>query len=276
MSYIADFKSTAFGLFTTDTNASNLADAGQRFSLSDGREVALVQNGATALVSGNLIQHSAIVANHQNIAVTAYSAGTPSSNYNTTTVITAQNTTSPTVTVTLGATKLNVNQYQGGLAVVNAGTGIGQTLKIKSNPSAAASATGVIITLEDLPAVALDATSKLCLVAQSYTGVVINPTTATAAPAGVTLYPIPASTLNTYDATSGALTVVGTYTYGFIQTKGQVSCLSDTNTATVGLGLISSTTTAGTVAVATATGNRVGIAYQTSVSAEARTIFVNL
>lgn len=276
MSFISDFKSTNFDLFKTDSNASNLSEAGQKFLTSDGREVALIQNGAVALTAGKLTQHSAIVANHQNLAVTAYSAGTPASNYNTTTAITNQSTVPATITLTLGATVLNSNQYQGGYAVVNAGTGIGQTLVIKSNVNAAASATGVVITLEDTPLVALDATSKINLIAQPYSGVVINPTTATASPAGVTLYAIPASVANTYDGTSGALTVVGTYQYGFIVTRGIVSCLSDTNTATVGLGVMSSTTTAGTIAVATATGNRVGVAYQTSVSAEARAIDLHL
>lgn len=276
MSYISDYKGSNFALFQTSTDPSNLTDCGQKFQTADGREVALVQNGATALVAGNLIQHSAIVANHQNLTVTAFSAGTPASNYNTTTVITNQTSSPATVTVTLGATKLNVGQYNGGYAVVNAGTGIGQTLRIRSNPAAVSSGTGVIITLEDSPIVALDTSSKICLIAQPYTAVVINPITATASPAGVTLYAIPASTLNTYDATSGALTATGTYSYGFIATRGVVSCLSDASVAAVGLGIMSSTTTAGTITVATATGNRVGVAYQTGISAEARTVDIHL
>lgn len=263
MSYISDFKSALIGLFQTSTDNSAQVEVGQRFYSSDGREFVLVKNGTVALVAGNLIQHSPIVANHQNLAVTAFSAASASTG------------ALATVTVTLGATQAAPNLYQGGLAVVNAGTGIGQTLRISSHPATAASGS-MAVTLEDNPVVALDTTSKICLIAQPYSGVVINPTTATASPAGVSLYAIPASTTTTQVIGGVTYTVPSTNYYGFIQTKGVVSCLSDVSVASVGLRVSSSTTTAGAITVGAATLNSVGVAYQTGISAESRAIFVNL
>lgn len=263
MSYITDPKGAQFGLFTTTTDASCMTMVGQRFHTEDGREVVLFQNGTVALTSGVLTQHSPIVADHQDIDVVAYTAAN---------TVTGQ---PASFTATLGATKANENQYQGGFAVVNSGPGIGQTLRIASSSATAAS--GVItITLEDAPVTALTTASHVDLIAAPYTGVVIAPTTATASEAGVTLYPVAASVANTYDGTTGALTAVGTPSFGFMVVQGLTSCLSDASVAGVGLGIMRSTTTAGCITVATATGARVGSAYQTSVSAEARAVMINL
>jgi hypothetical protein len=263
MIYLTDPKGAQFGLFKTDTDPSDATMVGQRFQTEDGNEVVLFQNGSVALVSGVLTQHSPIVANHQNIAVVTYT------NVNQTTG------TPATITATLGATVANANQYAGGLAVVNAGTGKGQTLTISESSATAAS--GVITLTLALPAsVALDNTSKLDLIARPYTGVVIAPTTATASVSAVTLYPVPASVLNTYDGTSGALLTVGTYQYAFGVVRGVTSCLSDASVAAVGLGISRSTTTAGSITVQAATLASIGNAYQTSVSAENRAVFINL
>lgn len=243
-------------LFST-VGSQTLTACGEMFDSSDGRSFVLVSNSTTALVAGNLIQAPAIVANHQNLTVTAFAPVSTSTNL------------PATVTVTLGGTAATSQQYAQGYAIVNSGTGIGQTLKIQSNPAQASTTGALVVTLEDAPVVALDTTSTICLIPNLYTNVVINPTTATNTPVGVTLYAIPAST-----AVSG--TTPGTFYFGLIQTKGAVSCLADASTAAVGLGLIPSTTTAGTVTVATATGARIGRALQATVSAQARTIYLHL
>lgn len=223
---------------------------GERFDASDGREFVLVLNGTTALAAGNLVQGSPVIANHQNVAVTAYSAASTNTG------------ASATVTVTLGNTAATINQYAGGYAVVNAGTGIGQTLKIASNPAANASAS-LVVTLEDAPLTALDATSKICLIPNLYNGVVVNPTTATNTPLGVTLYAITGSTAST------------TNVFGLIQSKGPVSCLSN-GAIGVGLGVKPSTVVAGAVSVTDATGAQVGRALQAGVDTESRAIYVDL
>lgn len=245
MSYITNPKGSSFGLFKTDTDSSNITIVGQRFDTEDGRQVVLFKAGAVDLVSGVLTQNSPLVANHQALAVTSFTAASTS------------NGTPATIVATLGATAATAQQYQGGFVTVESGTGIGQMLRIASSTAASASAS-ITIALEDAPAVALDNTSVICLTAAPYTGVVINPTTATASPAGVTLYPV----------TAGS--------YGYMVVRGITACLSDATVAAVGLGLTASTTTAGCITLGTATGNRVGIAYQTSISAKARPIFVNL
>lgn len=263
MSYITDPKGAQFGLFKTDNDPSDYTMCGQRFHTEDGREVVLFQNGTVALAAGVLTQHSPIIAAHQNIAVVAYTAANP---------VTGEKAF---LTATLGATKADENYYQGGLLVVNAGVGIGQTLKIASSSPTAAS--GVItIVLEDEPIVALTSASFVCLIKPAYTGVVISPTTPTAGVAGVTLYAVPASVANTYNGTSGVLTALGTPSFGWMVTKGMTSCLSDVSVSAVGLGIARSTTTAGAITVQAATLACIGEAYQTGVSAESRTIRLNV
>jgi hypothetical protein len=272
MSYITDFKSSAFALFKQATSVSTGTGAvqpdavtyvGQKFTLNDGREVAIIGNGAVALTSGVLVQGEALVANHQNLAV-AVPATTPA--------------TAGTfaISVTLGATLLKTNYYMGGYAIVNAGTGIGQTLRIASHSNAVASAAGVIITLEDALVVTLDATSKVSLYPNPYRAVVINPTTATNTPVGVTLYPVAAAVAPTTDGTTGAQTAAGTQQYAFVQTKGVVSVLSDATVAGIGLGVMPSTSTAGCVTVQAATGANIGRAMILGVSAESRAVFLDL
>lgn len=271
MSYISDFKSSAFALFKQATSASTgtgdvMMDAatyvGQRFATNDGREVAIVSNGTTALVPGVLVQGEPITANHQNLAVAV------------TSVPATAGTTA--VSVTIGATLLKTNQYAGGYLVVNAGTGAGQTLRIASHANAAASASGVVINLEDAILTTLDATSKVCLIPNPFGNVVINPTTATSAPVGVTISPVAASVAPTTNGTTGLQTAPGVAQYAFVQTKGVVSCLGDATVAGAGLGIIPSTATAGAITVATATGANIGRALQASVSTERRTVFIDL
>jgi hypothetical protein len=271
MTYISDFKSAVETIFKQCTSASTgtgpiQQDAatyvGQKFALNDGREVVFVANGAVPLTSGVLVQGPILTANHQGlaVAVTTYTAAIGATQ----------------VSVTLGATLLKTNQYQGGYLVVDSGTGIGQTLRISGHLNAAASAAGVVINLEDPLVVALDATSTVCLIPNQYNGVLIEATGLTATPVGVSFYPISASTAPTTDGTTGKQTVDGVFQYGFLISKGAVSCLSDANTATTGLGVMPSTSTAGCVAVQTATGANIGRALQATVSAKARCVYIDL
>lgn len=255
-------QATSVATGTGFVDPSFVTYVGQRFDTADGRELVLVSNAATALVSGVLIQAPAIVAGHQTLAMTVPTA-TPA------TAGLFQ------ILVTNGATVINAGFYNGGYAIVKDGTGIGQTLRISSHPGAAASAT-CLITLEDPIQVTLDTTSVINLIQNPYQNVIIAPTTATGNVVGVTLGPVAASVAPTWNGTSGAVSTVGTQQYALLQSKGIVSCLSDANVATVGLGLMRSTTTAGTVAVRTATGADVGNALQTTISAKAGAIFIDL
>src|SRR6185295_11093375 len=137
MSYISDFKSSPIALFgvngvnqSTDTSLATLV--GVKFVSDDGRVFTLVQNGASALASGVLVQGPATIgANHIGLTVAAAAA-----------------TGATSITATLGGTATTANQYAGGYAVISAGTGFGQTLAIASNT--AKGTTGVVtLVLED-------------------------------------------------------------------------------------------------------------------------------
>ena len=238
---------TANGLFQTSTDADLLTLVGTRWDLSDGREVILVKAGSgTTIASGKLYQDAAIVPNHQNLDVTAFTAYSANGN------VPAK------ITVTLGNTAATANQYRGGFVIVNDVTGEGQTLRIASHPAADASAS-VVITLEDGANTALGASSEICLLPPHGQDVIIYPTTPTGAVAGVALCPIAASS------------------YGFLTTKGLTSCLAE-GTITVGTSISPSTSVAGAVATTTATTiwTSVGYANQAGVDTEYRCVFVNV
>lgn len=271
MTQISDPKSSAISYGQQGTSASTgtgvvapemVTQVGNRFATTDGREVVIVSNAAVAIPAARLVQSPAIVAGHQGLAMTVPATAPATAG-------------TFLVSVTNGATVIQQNYYAGGYLIVRAGTGIGQTLRIKSNNAGAASA-ATVITLEDAIQTTLDATSVINLIANPYMNVIIAPTTATGNAVGVTLTPLTASVAPTFDGTSGLQTATGTQQYGFIQTKGICSCLADASVATVGLGVMRSTTTAGTITVRTATGADVGNALQTTISAVAGAIFVDL
>ena len=243
MSYISDFKTSPISLFgvnggVTSSDASLAALVGVKFHTADSRVFALIQNGGVALTAGKLVQGPvSIGANHTGLTCATAAIGATQ------------------ITVTLGGTAVTANQYAGGFAVVSAGTGIGQTLKILSHPAAALS-TAVVLTLEDPLSVATAVSdSKVSLTLNQYgspngaafatSGCVISPTTATGPTIGVTVYPIPATTS----------TVLS---YGFIQTSGPVAVLNDSVTA-IGLDVMPSSSVAGSVVTyVAATRNRIG------------------
>ena len=249
---------TGTGAFTPDIQTM----VGTKWDTADGREFALVQNGAVALAAGVLAQASVEVTAFERLAMTV-PAATPA------TAGTFQ------VLVTNGATKLNVNQFQGGYFITATGTGIGQMLRIASHQPAAASAT-FLVTLEDAIVTTLDATTTVSLMANPYSGVLISNHTTLGLPVGVTLYPLAASTAPVYDATAGTLTTAGVAQYGFVCTHGVAACLIDTLT-NVGYPVGPSTATNGALAVATLTSSpQVGISGQTQVSTDVGLVYLNL
>lgn len=253
-----DIQATGTFQSVTDPNTATLV--GTRWDLADGREVMLVSAGATAInTAGLLVQDAAIVANHQGVVVTGFTAYSANGNI------------PASISVGTNATAMFLGQYQGGFVLVDSGPGIGQTLKIASN-SAVSSTTAGTITFEDGPNTALTTSSTVCLLPPHGANVIINPTTPTGAPVGVTLYPVAAGQV------AGGTT--GTPNYVFVSTKGIVSALSDATVATVGQSISPSTTTAGAVTLSAGTNATlttvIGFANQTAVSAKARSVFLNL
>ncbi len=238
----------ANGAFQTSTDASLATLVGTRWDLSDGREVLLVKAGGSSLVAGIVVQDAAIIANHQGLDVTALQ--TYSANGNVPYKITA----------TLGGTAVTANQYAGGFAVINVGTGKGQTLRIASHPAQANTSGSVVLTLEEAPTTALSASdSEVSLIPAHGNGVVITPTTLTNCVAGVTLYALAASD------------------YGFIVSKGIVSCLSDAAApAASGVAISPSNATGGAVESGVVAQGVIGNAVQAGVSAENFAVFINV
>lgn len=261
MSYISDFKSSPISLFgvnggmtSTDTSLATLV--GTKFVSADGRQFALVQNGASALSAGVLVQSPATIgANHTGLAVAAAVA-----------------TGGTTITATLGGTATTANQYAGGFAVVSAGTGAGQILRIASNTATGTS--GVVsLVVEDPLSTNLDtSTSKITLTLPAYGsangaaitthGVIIAPSgTSTGQIIGVTPYPIAASTSTAP-------------TYGFITTKGPVACLA-AGTATAGLGAMLGAVNGAVSVQVAATNGQIGRFIQTAEDTKKQLIFID-
>lgn len=262
MSILSDFKSAGMSLFginggnTTTTDNSLSTELGASYLSADGRVFTLVQVGATAIVSGVLVQSPASIGStHTGLTLSTAVIG------------------ATTITATLGATAVTANQYAGGYLVISAGTGIGQTLRIASHPAAALSST-VVLTLEDPLSVAtLTSDSKGSLTLPQYGsangtafstfGVVVNPTTATGRVIGATIYPLPASTATAVS-------------YGWIQTSGACAVLNDSATA-IGLDVMPSSSVAGAVVTyVVATRNRVGTSTVAGENTKAQLITLQL
>lgn len=214
------------------------ADLGAKATTGDGREFVYVKAGGTTLVPGKLQQGPAIVANLQNVAVAAAAAVGDKS-----------------VTLTISSTAVVANEYDGGLLIINDANGEGQTMRISSHTSG--TITSIVLTLEDALITALTTSSEGSVIANPYNGVIVNPTTPTAKPVGVAISKI----------TNGY--------FGWIQTKGLVSCLNDGGT-TVGLAVAPSQGTAGAVKTGATTLDSVGSAAQTGVTTEYNIIDLRL
>lgn len=223
-------------LFVFSSTAS--ADLGAKGATSDGREFVYVKAGGTALVPGTLQQAPAIIANLQNVAVSTQAIG------------------DKTITLTISSTAITAGSLVGGVVVFNAGTGVGQTLKIASHNSG--TITSLVLKLEDAILTATSSSdTKACVLPNPYNGVIINPTTPTNKPVGVAIAAI----------TAGY--------YGWIQTKGLVSCLNDSATA-VGLAIAPSQAVAGAVKTGATTLDSVGSAAQAGVNTEYRIVDIRL
>lgn len=210
------------GLFTESSTQQHTL--GERMVCPDGRVFRYCKVGATALVPGKLYQAQAEVTNHQNLAPTAAVA-----------------VDSTSVTVTLGATAATANQYAGGWAIITTGAGVGCQYRIASHPAAAGGAT-LTLTLEDKIKVALvAASSKVDLVANPTSAVIVNPATASSTPAGVAVHAISAGY------------------YGWLQVRGVAAVLAD-GAVTVGTVVAASNGVAGAIEPFTGVQAPIGIA----------------
>lgn len=213
---------------TTNSATANQVSLGARAVDQAGNSYRWCLAGGTSLVPGKLQQAAAEVTANQDLAVAAAAIGATSV------------TTTTTVTVT-------ANQYAGGWLVVTVTPGQGYRYLISSHPAATAAA--LTLTLSDALVVALTTASRIDLVANPFSGVIVNPASASSAPVGA------------------AVTAITNAQYGWIQ-DGGIACLLSDGGATVGTAQVASNATAGAVEAATGVQAPVGTALTGIASTE--------
>jgi len=173
--------------------------------------------GGVALTAGKLVQTAVgTKADHQDLAPTAAVAA---GEYE--------------ISVETAGTDLTLNQYAGGYLYVNDGAGEGQCLKIKSNPVHDHSDDpSVVITCHDALATAVATSSKVSLITDPWSAVLVAPAAETGAVIGVPVVDMAASA------------------YGWFQTYGPAAVLT-VGTVVLGHNVVRSATVAGGVAPAT-------------------------
>lgn len=192
-------------------SATKQAELGSEYTDGASRRFRYCLAGATALVPGKLQQSPAEITNHQDLTPAAAAIGDTS------------------VTATLGATAAAANLYAEGFLIVTVTPGQGYIYKIAGH-AAVASAGSATLNLADPIEVALTTSSRVDLVLNPWSGVVVCPTTQTSSPAGA------------------AVTAVTAAQYGFIQTRGPAAILAN-GALTVGDPVVASDAVAGAVEV---------------------------
>jgi hypothetical protein len=218
---------------------------GQRAEDRYGRVYRFVKNGAVALVAGDCIQSSAIVANHLANTPPAVAIGDTSFTY------------------TPGATAGAENLYEGGFLQIDTTPGQGRMYGVDSH-LAIASATAFTLKLakDDPVTVALTTSSRVGLIANPYNGVIQLPvTTATGTLVGVAVSAIPA---------------LG---YGWVQTWGPAAVLIS-GTPALGATVMSPSDAAGAAIILTTTNlvvaQFVGSMMQIGVNGKNNAVFLKI
>jgi len=165
----------------------------------DGRIFRYAQAGAVALAAGQLQVAPDVLTNHENLTVTAAVAAG-----------------GQTVNITVGATAITANDYDGGYLVVNDEAGQGYCYVIDACP-ASAGTENIDVTLLHAVEVALTTSSQVTLVKNPYKLVVVS--------SGGTQTDIPVGV---------ASRVVDLNNYCWLQTGGVASIQTDTSDATAG------------------------------------------
>ena len=204
----------AYGQDGFTSSSTQIHELGRRAVTKDGRVFRYAVAGASDTVAGSIYQSSAPIANHLAQTPPAVAAGATSFSF------------------TPGATAGAANLYAEGYLQVDTTPGNGYTYQVSGHAAITAS---TAFTLNLVPSdpiqVALTTSSRVGLVANPFKNVIVMPTTATAAVAGLAGY------------------VITTGQYGWLQTWGPASTLIN-GTPGVGIGVVISATTAGAVDVA--------------------------
>lgn len=244
MSLSANMQITDQDIRSTST-AQGGESLGQVASTADGRSYRYGLNGTgsgTALAPGKMNQVATAVANHVNQTGITAATGVAS------------------LTYAVGNTAVTQDQYKQGYFIVNAGTGVGQTLEIDSNTKAAGNGSPIIYLRDTLMIATLVSDSKFSLHPHPYSALIINASTLGAGAAGVANVSVPDTA------------------YAWFQVGGTCSVLSDAGAAAIGAPVTYSDDTAGAVGPyeTDAVGNVLGYALILGVSAEYRPVYLTI
>ena len=133
--------------------------------------------GSGAVTAGKCVTHAASIADHFDLTPTAGVAAGETA-----------------ISVETAGTDITLNQYAGGYLYVNDAAGEGQMLRIRSNPAHdhSADASIVITTYDDL-ATAITTSSRITLIADPLSALIVQAATTTGATMGVTVVDMAAS-----------------------------------------------------------------------------------
>jgi hypothetical protein len=231
---------SAFGQDGWTSSATQLAALGSRATTKDGRVFHYASAGVSDTVAGSVYQSAQAIPNHLARTAPVVAVG------------------ATTFTFTPGNTAGAANLYAEGYLQVDTTPGNGFTYQV-SGHAAITGSVAFTLNLLDPIQVALTASSTVGLVHNAYKNVIVNPTTATAAVAGVSPYVITAAQ------------------FGWLQTWGPCSTLIN-GTPGAGIGVVISATTAGAVDVA-AVGAEINvriIGHMMQIGVSTKNNFVNL
>lgn len=215
--------SSVVAVDTFSFGTSQLHPLGSMAIAKDGRVYRYCTPGAAALVPGSIYQGAAPIALHLALTAVAESIGAGSAG--------------DPITVTPGATAGAANLYAEGMLCISDGTGVGYAYRISGHAAITASvAFNLFLDPDDRINVALDTTSRYGLHHNPYKNIIVAATTVTAQVAGGAVSLIPANTTS--------------QNYGWLQTRGPFPALIN-GTPGVGIGVVTSATTAGAVDVGT-------------------------
>lgn len=221
---------------TTSGIYNDAATLGCLATTGDGRYFRYIVAGATALVPGKLQQSIAEVTANEALAMAAAGIGA------------TQLVTTSSITVT-------ANQYTGGYAMVSSSIGAGYSYQIGQH--AAFTSAAATFNIVDPVVVALTTASTVSLVPSPWSGVIVNPATASGTIVGVAVAATPA-----------------TY-YGWVQTKGP-SCVLADGTVVVGEEVGASASVAGAVKATAGVVGDVGYAMEGFLTGVYGPVFLNI
>lgn len=224
------------------SSGTKFHEFGAEFRDAFGRRFRYVGAGGTALVVGNLIQSVPEVADHQVRTPVAAAIG------------------DKTITISIAGTAVTADQYLEGFAIIETTPGFGYTYPIRSHPTADASASAVVFTLQPgwEIVIALTTSSRVTIVANPCQDVIQSPTSESGAVIGVCQF------------------IIAANEFGWVGIKGAFGVLMHSTAPGVGLSVARSDQTAGAAEVGDGILHPIGTMLETGVNSQLSMVMLNI